>query len=467
MVRFLFVVVISLSCILSSQQGYAEEKTRTLQIATFQCDVTPPEASPLCFGFVKPVETIVEPLSARGLILLTNEKPIVLCAVDWVAISNGAHDAWRKSLADAVGTTFEQVSVHVLHPHDAPGVDYDAEEILAAYGRRGMMFNQESAEDAVQRTAAAARNAVKHPKVVSHIGYGQARVKQFASNRRVIGEDGKIKYWRGSATRNADARAEPEGTIDPTVRLVSFWNEETPLVSLTYYASHPQSYYGRGGVSADTVGMARSAREKAQPQIKHIHFNGAGGNIAAGKYNTGATANRKLLAGRLGAGMTKAWKATIKSAVTADDVRWTSRAVMLPLKKTLSKDRFVKVLADPKSSNKELIRAARRMAWMNRHESGHEITIGCLQLGSARILHMPGELFVEYQLAAQSMRPDLNVCMAAYSDHGPGYIGTSIAYSQGGYEVGPPSNTAPEVEQVLMSAMRELLEANKSRPTKR
>jgi hypothetical protein len=32
---------------------------------------------------------------------------------------------------------------------------------------------------------------------------------------------------------------------------------------------------------------------------------------------------------------------------------------------------------------------------------------------------MPGELFVEYQLAAKAMRPDLFVTMAAYGDYGP------------------------------------------------
>jgi hypothetical protein len=47
--------------------------------------------------------------------------------------------------------------------------------------------------------------------------------------------------------------------------------------------------------------------------------------------------------------------------------------------------------------------------------------------------------------------------MAAYGDYGPEYIGTKIAYSQGGYETGPVSRTAPEVEDVLMKAMRELL----------
>jgi len=40
---------------------------------------------------------------------------------------------------------------------------------------------------------------------------------------------------------------------------------------------------------------------------------------------------------------------------------------------------------------------------------------------------MPGELFIEYQLAAQNTRPDEFVTMAAYGEYGPGYIGTRIA----------------------------------------
>ncbi len=82
----------------------------------------------------------------------------------------------------------------------------------------------------------------------------------------------------------------------------------------------------------------------------------------------------------------------------------------------------------------------------------------CLSLGRSRILHLPGELFVEYQLAAKALRPDLFVALAAYGDYAPWYIGTEVAYSQGGYETGPDaSNVAPEVEAVLMAAIRKLL----------
>jgi hypothetical protein len=69
---------------------------------------------------------------------------------------------------------------------------------------------------------------------------------------------------------------------------------------------------------------------------------------------------------------------------------------------------------------------------------------------------MPGELFVEYQLAAQRMRPDATVCMAAYGDLTPGYIGTAAAYAEGGYEP-RASRVTPAVEKLLLDAIRELL----------
>ena len=72
---------------------------------------------------------------------------------------------------------------------------------------------------------------------------------------------------------------------------------------------------------------------------------------------------------------------------------------------------------------------------------------------------MPGELFVEYQLASQKMKPNAFVAMAAYGEYGPGYIGTAVSYGQGGYESSPrASNVAPEVESVLTKAMKQLLD---------
>lgn len=76
----------------------------------------------------------------------------------------------------------------------------------------------------------------------------------------------------------------------------------------------------------------------------------------------------------------------------------------------------------------------------------------------ARVLHLPGELFVECQLAAKEMRPDRHVMMTAYGDYGPGYIGTVRADEEGGFETQPTSsNVAPDVEAVLQAAMKKHL----------
>ena len=70
-----------------------------LRLATFQADVTPPIGAPLCDALVQPAKDIVDPLSARGVVLFPSGKPIVLCAVDWVGVGNTGHDAFRDALA--------------------------------------------------------------------------------------------------------------------------------------------------------------------------------------------------------------------------------------------------------------------------------------------------------------------------------------------------------------------------------
>jgi hypothetical protein len=95
-----------------------------------------------------------------------------------------------------------------------------------------------------------------------------------------------------------------------------------------------------------------------------------------------------------------------------------------------------------------------------RARSGQPIRVTCLRVGTARMLHLPGELFVEYQLAARKMRPELGVMLAAYGNYGPGYIGTARAYDEGGYETAKTSSfVGPEAEPKLLDAMRTLLES--------
>jgi hypothetical protein len=192
--------------------------------------------------------------------------------------------------------------------------------------------------------------------------------------------------------------------------------------------------------------------------VPHVHFNGAGGNVGAGKYNDGSPGNRQVLADRVAAGMARAWEATRKQPIRAADVGWESISVALPPAHHLDEARLLARLADRSIPVRDRATAAGDLAWLRRCRTGSSVDVACLRLGHARVLHMPGELFVEYQLAARDLRPDLFIAMAAYGDYAPGYIGTEVAYAQGGYETSPGSSlVAPSVERVLMSTMKRLL----------
>lgn len=428
-----------------------------LRIAAFQIDATPPLGSPLANGTVKPAAEVVTPLTARGIVLLGAGQPIVLCAFDWVGIANESHDTFRTALAEAMGTSADRVTVHTLHQHDAPGSDFATERLLEQHGLGGLYSNADFDRQVVERLAAAAKTSLSKSQPISHVGLGSGKVEKVASNRRILGPDGKVVIQRQSASRNPAAQAAPEGTIDPLVRLISFWNESQPVAVLTYYATHPQSYYGQGSVNWDFVGVARELREQSLPGVQHIHFDGAGGNVAAGKYNDGSQDNRPVLAQRLAEGMKLAWDSQQKHPLHASQVSWKTVPVALPVRDTLVETQLLAKLDDASQKPTDRVRAGRDLIFLRRARAGHHIPLTCLQLGPARVLHMPGELFVEYQLAAQRMRPGEFIALAAYGDCGPGYIGTEIAYSQGGYETGIVSRVAPHVEQVLLNGMRALL----------
>jgi hypothetical protein len=406
-----------------------------------------------------PASAVDDPLSARGVILIpAKQKPIVLVAIDWVGIGNDGNVQWRKALAEAVGTSIDRVAVHTLHPHDTPGCDFDSERIAAEHGLSGQEFDPKFAREAIDRAASAAHAAIGRLQPISAIGAGQAKVDKVASTRRCLGPDGKVAFIRYSACRDPKWQAYPEGNIDPYLKAVSFFNGEKPAAILTYYATHPQSYYGKGRVSADFPGLARSIFETASPGPELIHFNGAGGNVTAGKYNDGSPPMRRVLAERLAAGMEAAWEQTEKMPLEGVDIRWDTREVALPPAGYLDESTLLATIDNKNEPLRNRVQSVRALAWLNRCKAGSTITVSRLRIGKVDLLQLPGEAFVEYQLAAQKLRPGSIVCVAAYGDYGPGYIGLTKSYAEGGYETSDwATRVSQSVEPVLMKAIAELM----------
>ncbi len=395
------------------------------------------------------------PLLAKGVVLKDGNTRYVLCAVDYCELRTGAHDLFRRSIAEALGVNELQVEVHCLHPHDAPFYDTYAEMMVEMVPSRPRTTDLDFIGIAAARVAFAAREALKDLQPLTHVACGKAKVEKFASNRRVPLPNGTIGV-RLSHCTDPVLIAAPEGLIDPWMRTITLLNDDRPIARLHYYASHPQSYYGQGHMNPDTVGIAREKLQKEEG-IPEIYFNGCAGNVAAGKYNDGSHPLRMVLADRLYDGM-KAAIASSGQPVPAT-LAWKTSDVIFPLRKEadFSPEHFRKMLADTSQTYPVRMTAAIALSWHDRLKIKTTVDISAYRLGPARILHLPGEAFVEYQLYAQSLQPDEFVAVASYGDGGTGYICTDRAYSEGGYEP-TQSFVGPPVEEILRAGIRELLE---------
>jgi hypothetical protein len=427
------------------------------RLATFSADVTVPVGHGM-MGGAWLSKKIADPLEAHGLVLLGHEQPIVLAAVDWCEIRNETYARWQEALAAAAGTIPERVMICTVHQHDAPVADLEAERILRERNLAGTVCDPKFHELAVQRVAQALRESLPTARRITHLGLGQAPVEKVASNRRYLTPEGAVRFDRMSRTTDKIAAEAPDGLIDPWLKSLSFWDHDAPLAVVSAYATHPMSYYGEGEVSADFPGLARRRRQKDTPGVEQIYVTGAAGNITAGKYNNGARENRAVLAERLYQAMIEAGQATRKFPLT--NAVWRSEAVQFEPRNGagFTRQELEKKLS-PGAAPFQQCLAAMGLSWRKRLDTGRPITIPSLDFGVAQWLLLPGEAYVEFQLAAQRIRPDAFVLVAGYGEGATGYIPTERHIAEHDGNLSDWCWVAPGSEARLLEAIRRVLRA--------
>lgn len=424
-------------------------------IAPFRFDVTPPIGHALLGGLVPPAVGIDDTLEAIGYVLLGDEDPVVVCALDWAGLMNGSHRAWCEALADAAGTAPERVAVQCVHQHNTPFVCAEAQDIIATATDEEPIFDRVFFAACLKRARSAVSEALLGVRPVTHVAHGAAPVERVASNRRVArDESGQVQTMRGSACADAALRALPEGVIDPLLQTVGFYSGERKIVSCHYYATHPMSYYRDGRISSDFCGLARKRRQREAPDCTHLYFTGCAGNVAAGKYNEGTPAERCALTQRVYAGILAA-EAQL-SPQPLHHWEWRACSILPAARRPPSVAELGATVGGADADRVGQILGAYWRSWQNRIERKDPVPLSCLRLNALSVLHLPGEPFIEYQLKARALRPDHPVAVAAYGDGGPWYIPTESEYPTGGYETIVAFSEA-SIDDGLTTAMQELL----------
>lgn len=435
-------------------QGVAGRDSQ-LRLAPFRFDVTPPLGHSLCGGWIKPVVAVDDVLECVGFVLLGAGEPIVVCAVDWTGLLNEAHVRWRTALAEAAGTTAERVAVQCVHQHNAPFACLDAQQAVQQYAELPHIVDVDFFAECLRRGRAAVCEALAHARPVTHVACGQAEVQEVASNRRVARDaEGRVIASRTSSCRDPQLRALPEGSIDPYLKTVAFYDRGEKIAACHYYTTHPMSYYGDGRVSSDFAGLARKRRQSDEPACLHVYFTGCAGDVTAGKYNDGSPETRQVLAQRLYDGMLRSEENLQPQPI--QDVAWQAVNVLPPPRADLSADELLRQIGDGTKSGADRGRAAFMLGWMRRFERQTPLVMSSLHVNGVSLLHMPAECFVAYQLRAQSLQPDRFVAVAGYGDGGPWYVPTREEYPAGGYEVSV-AFCDPQIDSLLTDAMTRLL----------
>lgn len=368
-----------------------------LWLGTFAFDATPPLGHSCCGGFggadCLPISRVDDALEAIGVVLIApDELPVVLMALDWTGLANSAYARMCAALAEGAGTTTDRVTVHVLHPHNAPMACADTTALLLKHSHIPVQPEERPLDPefyasllliARQAAASAAASAT----AVAYIGCGRAKVNQVASNRRVDLDPltQTVRQMRGSSCGDPELRALTEGTVDPWLRTVTFFGGHDgaqKLASLHYYACHPMSYYGDGVATADFCGLARKQRQQnesgAAGGCRHLFFNGCGGNIGAGKYNDGSATMRPVLQSRVYDAIVESEQSQTKC--TAGSIVW--RKCPLDLRQptaavTAAESVLLRTISDDGqvTTMRERYYAAYELAWLRRDATQVRMTL--------------------------------------------------------------------------------------------
>jgi len=437
-------VALALSEDVSATQAVDSGSPGRLKIVTFKVDVTPPIGEPLAYD---PNEAVETPIYVSGIVLDDGQTRVVWASCDYIYICGESYVMWLEMIAKQAGTVKENVFLHAVHQHDS--IRW-APEYNPKPGEEGpLVVSPEYCAKSLKDVSDAIAKAASGPwQSVGKLLTAETRIGGLAANRRLVDENGQFAHTRFSGKNPPALQAWAVGKIDPVLRTVCFENTEgQKIAALHFYATHPMAAYRRKMVSTDVPGRAlRHVAENDNSVALNIYFTGCGGDVTLGKYNlTGDIHAIERLGKRLGEGMLHNLQQLEEQPLGSIEVKRV--AVEVPFNPSLQ----------PASAYSGE-HAQERRYLLETLDRWRQSSVARMSLGSrVHLLSFElGEVFVDYQLFAQSLIPEHFLATASYGNGVYWYIPTRAAFEEnGGYETSDRACVVtPEIDESLRSALR-------------
>lgn len=384
-----------------------------LRAGTAKADITPTSAE-LMWGYedrLKPAAGTLDPLYARVLVLEVGEKRLALVTLDLGRSFGSAslgqlRDAARRSGISCLLTA-------ASHTHSAPIIQDEYKNAPPAWERAALR----TIEGAIQQAV----NGLMEARMGTATG-----VVYIGHNRLRLNPDGSVSWFERNPTRI------PTSPVDPTVSVMRIDRADgSPIAVLTNYACHPV-VFGSDNLrySADFPGvMNRVVEEQLGGHALSFFLQGAPGDInpyyAVTPIEQDAVKWRDWTGERLGREAARVAAGIHTRKTTEPSIEFAEDSLNLRLRWDAGKFReaLLKFLGP---QGMEVYGA------QIKPEFQVPVTTVLINKEIA-IMTMPGEPFVDFQMAWRDRCPVPVAFLLGYTNGYAGYFPTIAAASRGGY----------------------------------
>lgn len=401
-----------------------------------------------------------ERLFARALVLEQNGRKLCIVAPDLAMIAAPWSRRIRQAIHERCGIAYDDVMVSFPQIHSAPAIgnfilDDELPNVPPEHDYlRGsqQVFNEWATGRLIEAAVQANANLVPVEMAV-----GRAVRDDLAFNRRGVRRDGIVTmpwfYKKENQPLGPTDILYIEGPMDPEVGLMAFKDESGRFVAaLLHHTCHPVNVYAtaKHDISSDWPGTwAAGVESLLGESCVAMVLNGCCGNI-----NPWPAFTPDLMPDhqRMGRELTRTVE-TLLPTLTFNSpsiLEGVSRSIPLPIRDVSPADRAwaEKMLKDypqplwkkenPKEVEWEWMQAAMLMSLeLERARSpNYDCGIQVFRVGSTAIIGLPGEPFVEGQLAIKQASPAEMTFVVHLTNDSAGYIPPVAAYARGGLEIG-------------------------------
>lgn len=432
--------------------------------------INPPYGAPIVGYYQKRLtKGIATDLFARAVAFDDGQQKAVVIALDLCILAQKYYDSMKDAICEATNLQKDAVFINCSHTHTGPLVGKDFASDLhssESYDAYLIASVRDAAVYALQDLAE------------STVETAEGQAKNISFIRRYRMKDGYVATNPGVNNENIDHAL---GTPNETVKLVKILRENADDIYMVNFGTHPDSVGGEY-ICADYMGFVCDILEKAIPNSKCIFLLGPQGDV--NHVNVNPTPGESAIStidfdgvprsikhaehmGRIIAGAVLS-VCSITEKIETNAITFASKTVHLPSHQENDRLKEAKHIYDLYTAGRtdelpfkemELTTAvaeAKRIVNLQNGPESFPFHLSAIRIGNLVFAGIGGEPFTEIGNRICAASPFDTTILCCLTNSAGGYIPTTQAYSEGGYEA-RSSALRPGGDDIMVNGMTALL----------